>query len=154
MIPYLSPGAGKAFWVLGEMLTVKVGGEETGGAWAAMEVTAQVRNGPPPHIHTREDESFYVVEGQFWFLYGEKTVDAGPGSFVHVPRGTLHTYNNVGTKPGKLFVIVSPAGLEKFFEELGQPVTDPTTPPPFKMDTDKLTALARKYGLEIRMPTG
>jgi len=154
LIPYLSPGAGKAFWVLGEMLTVKVSGEETGGAWAAMEVTAQVRNGPPPHLHTREDESFYVVEGQFWFLYGERTVDAGPGSFVHVPRGTLHTYNNVGTKPGKLFVIVSPAGLEKFFEELGQPVTDLASPPPFKMDTERLTALARKYGLEIRMPTG
>src|SRR5262250_1386760 len=103
--------------VLGEIISFKITGEETGGPLCVVELTAFPDNGPPPHIHHREDESFYILDGAFSFLLGDRTTEAGPGFFCRVPRGTLHTYQNVGTQPGKALVILTPAGFEKFWME-------------------------------------
>ena len=83
-----------------------------------------------------------MVEGE--------TIKAGAGSFLYVPRGTLHTYRNVGTEPVRYLGMVTPAGLEKFFEEVSVPATNRSSPPPFQQeDLDRLLAVAPKYGLEI-----
>ncbi|MBI2486598.1 MAG: quercetin 2,3-dioxygenase [Deltaproteobacteria bacterium] len=144
------PGGDKSFWVLGDLYAFKVVGEETNGNYSVVEILAQQQNGPPPHIHHREDEGFYVLDGEFSFLYIDRTFTATAGSFVHIPKGTLHTFNNVGTAPGRVLVIITPAGLEKLFEEIGEPVTDMSSPPPFNPATiEKLLVLAPKYQLEI-----
>ncbi len=76
-----------------------------------------------------------------------------PGSFVHLPKGVLHSYENAGTGPARFLTLMVPAGLEKFFEEVGKPGTDLSSPPPFKEeDIDKLLAVAPKYGVEIPPP--
>lgn len=80
--------------------------------------------GPPPHIHTREAESFYVLQGEFEFLAEDHWIKAAPGSFVHVPKGSLHTLKNAGDFVGRLLTLVVPAGLDRFFEEAGEPGTD------------------------------
>src|SRR4030066_13732 len=122
------------------------------GAISMKNHLALPHNGPPPHIHHREDESFYVLDGNFSFLRGDRTIEAGPGFFRRVPKGTVHRYDNVGTKPGKGLVILTPAGFEKFFAEIGKPVASligPTGPP----DSDsiaQLLAIAPKYGLEVK----
>jgi len=150
----LLPGEGKSLWVLGDLYTFKVVGDDTDRSFAMIEVQAQPQNGPPPHIHHREDETFYVLEGEFSFLHGDRTFTATAGSFVYIPKCTLHTFNNVGTAPGRVLVIITPAGFEKFFEEIGEPATDKSSPPPFNPATiEKLLALAPKYHLEVKVPS-
>jgi len=91
---------GSLISVLGEIMEFKVTGEETAGSFCVIELTAFPHNGPPPHVHHREDEPFYVLDGNFSFLLGDRTIEAGPGSFCRVPKGTVHRYEYVGIKPG------------------------------------------------------
>ena len=149
----LRPGEGKSYWLLGDLYTFKATGDDTGGAFAMVEAQVQPQNGPPPHMHRREDETFYVLEGEFSFLHGDAAFSAGPGSFIYIPKGTLHTYKNVSGAIGRLVFLLTPAGFEKFFEEVGGPAKDKTTPPPFDPATvEKLLKLAPKYHLEVRLP--
>lgn len=140
--------------VLGEILEFKVTGAETGNSLCVVELTSFPQNGPPPHIHRREDESFYVIDGKFSFLLDNRTIEANPGSFCRVPKGTLHTYQNIGTKPGKALVILTPAGFEKFWAEIADPVVNLAGPsgPPRPETITRLMSLAPKYGLEIKGP--
>ena len=105
----LRPGEGKSYWLLGDLYTFKATGDDTGGAFAMVEAQVQPQNGPPPHIHRREDETFYVLEGEFSFLHGDAAFSAGPGSFIYIPKGTLHTYKNVSGAIGRLVFLFSPA---------------------------------------------
>lgn len=74
----------------------------------------------------------------------------GPGSFVHLPKGVLHSYQNVGPSPARFLTLIVPAGLEKFFEEAGKPGTDVPFPPSFdEEDLARLLAAAPRYGVEI-----
>jgi glyoxylate utilization-related uncharacterized protein len=107
----------------------------------------------PPHIHHREDEAFWVLEGELEILVGEDRFKAGTGTFVHLPKGVLHSYRNVGSTPARFLTLLVPAGLEKYFEEVGKPGSDISSPPPFEEeDIDRLLAAAPKYGAEIRVP--
>ncbi len=92
----LGAGEGKTISVLGAPYTYKAAKEETGGAYALIEHTV-VGDGPPPHIHTTEEEAFYVLEGELDVLVGDRTVTATAGAFVLVPRGTVHTFSKTGT---------------------------------------------------------
>jgi len=152
-----APDEGKAFWIPGEMLVAFRGtGEDTGGAYSLFELTAQPQGGPPPHRH-RDDEGFYVLEGEFEFLCGDVTIGANAGSFVHIPKGTVHTFKNVGTAPGRLLITASPAGPhERFFEEVGEPAADRTSPPVPEgpPDIERLVAAAATHGIEILLPSG
>jgi mannose-6-phosphate isomerase-like protein (cupin superfamily) len=140
--------------VLGEIMDFKITGAETGGALCVAELTSFPHNGPPPHIHHREDESFYVIDGKFSFLLGSRTVEASPGSFFRVAKGTLHTYQNIGTRPGKALVILTPAGFENFWVEIADPVVNLAGPsgPPSPETIARLMDLAPKYGLEVKGP--
>jgi quercetin dioxygenase-like cupin family protein len=91
--------------------------EQTRGALGLFRQTIAPKSGPPAHTHGAEDEFFYVVSGQFNFKLGERIVSAPPGSIVFVPRGTVHTFENIGTEPGVLLVGVTPGGFEKMFAE-------------------------------------
>lgn len=147
-------GEGKTVWMVGtDLMTFKATGEDTGGAYALFDSLVLPDGGPPPHIHTREAESFYVLEGQFEFLAGDHWIKAVPGSFVHVPKGSLHTLKNAGDGVGRLLTLVVPAGLDRFFEEAGEPGTDISTPPG-PPDVEKLLQTAERYGLEFPPPPG
>jgi mannose-6-phosphate isomerase-like protein (cupin superfamily) len=91
--------------------------DQTGGALGLFRQTIAPKSGPPMHIHRAEDEFFYVVSGEFKFKLGDRIVNAPARSIVFVPRGTVHTFQNVGTEPGVLLVGVTPGGLEKMFAE-------------------------------------
>lgn len=122
-------GQGDAFWVLGDHYMFKVSSEETSGSLAVVEIVAFPQNGPPPHIHHREDESFYILDGTFSVLVGDQSFEAGAGVFVHIPKGTLHTYKNIGAKPARLLVILTPGDLENFWREIGEPAEQDSIPP-------------------------
>jgi len=92
-------------------------GEQTGGAFDLFRQTIAPKSGPPTHLHRTEDEFFYIVSGEFRFRVGDHIVDAPAQSVVLVPRGTAHTYQNVGMEPGILFEGVTPGGFEMMFAE-------------------------------------
>ena len=151
---FVPSGEGKKLWVADELMTFKASGEDTGGAYSLTDSIVPPQGGPPPHLHHREDEAFWVLERELEILVGENTFRAGAGSFVHLPKGVLHSFQNVGTGPARFLTLIVPAGLEKFFEEVGKAGTeDPSSPPPFgEEDIDKLLAVAPKYGVEIPPP--
>ena len=154
-ITHLVEEEGRVLWVLGELVTLKVSAEQTGGAYSLFEVVSQPGGGPPPHVQHQEDECFWVLEGEFEVLDDERVFLAGPGSLVYVPRGNLHTYKNVGESVGKLLVNQTPGGLhERFFEELGEEANDPNTLPIASGPPDVATIVetAARYGIEIPLP--
>jgi quercetin dioxygenase-like cupin family protein len=151
----LRPQKGRAVWVVGDHYTVKASGEDTGGAFALIEVLVPSQSGPPPHIHRREDEAFYVLEGEFEVHIDDQSLTAGPGSWVTLAKATLHHFKNVSTKPAKMLILATPAGLDQFFLEAGREATDssPQSGTVTAEDIEKLLAIAPKYGIEIKLPT-
>ena len=128
----LAPGEGPSLIVpAAELMTFKWRGAE-GDAYSIVEDANQgPYEGPPPHIHLRQDESFYVAQGEFVFVVEDREIPASAGAFLRVPKGTVHAWRNVGTGIGKLVMIFSPAGdVERFFEEIGEPTTTKTPPMP------------------------
>jgi uncharacterized cupin superfamily protein len=90
-----------------ELNTLKVVAEDTDGAFSLMESRTPPEGGPPPHIHHREDEWIYVLEGEYELLDNDRTIRATAGSFVFLPKSRLHTFKNVGSTPGKLLFSTS-----------------------------------------------
>jgi quercetin dioxygenase-like cupin family protein len=111
--------------------------------------------GPPPHIHRREDESFYLLDGTLTLQAGGKTIHASPGDFVHIPRGTVHSFKNTGDAIAKLLVVATPAGVENFFAEAFYPAVEGAEAPTgFDEEFRKrAAAAAAKYGLELLPPS-
>jgi quercetin dioxygenase-like cupin family protein len=145
------PGDGATYWGPGDLYRFLVTGEETGGAYFAMEALVPPGGGPPPHIHRNEDETFYVVEGEVDFRLGDDVITAGVGDFVNVPRGSVHCFHNAGSAPMRMILTFTPAGIEKFFEETLERALDPTQTPPDNIDevAARYAAAAPRYGLEF-----
>ncbi len=85
-----------------------------------------------------------MLEGEFEFLAGDHWIKAYPGSFVHVPKGSLHTLKNAGEDVRRLLTLVVPAGLDRYFEEAGEPGSD-ISAPPGPPDVEKLLKTSEKY---------
>jgi quercetin dioxygenase-like cupin family protein len=96
------------FWLLGDIITFKATRKDTGGQYTFFEIKAASQNGPPPHYHTNTQEGFYVLEGEFLFLYNNKNVKANVGFFISIPKGVVHSYKNIGKNVGKLLVVGIP----------------------------------------------
>jgi hypothetical protein len=107
-------------------------------------------------MHSREEEAFYVLEGQLAFYAEDRRVTGGPRTFVNLPRGGLHYFKNEGNTPARMLILVAPAGLEKMFEETGRPWPDLSKSPPLPSADEiaHLLTVAPRYGVDIRVPTG
>lgn len=151
---HVPPGKGKSVWLVGDLVTVKMEGEDTGGAYSLVEETTPPQGGPPPHIHHNADETIYVLEGDLEFMVGDQTIPASAGSAVYSPRGTLHTFRNVGASPSRILAVISPGGFEKFFLEAGEPATEGSSPPEGEPDVGRIVEIGQKHGLEIPPPPG
>lgn len=140
--------------VVGDVYRFLATGAETDGKYAQFEALVPPGGGPPPHIHSREEEGFFILEGEITFQIGDQQVVAGPGTFANIPVGTLHAFRNTSDRPARMIISVAPAGLEQMFIEVGQPVEAGTTsaPHPTPDEIQKLLAAAPRYGIEIRVP--
>jgi quercetin dioxygenase-like cupin family protein len=150
-IIHLEPGKGDAFSAGGDVYRNLALGRQTGGVYTLHEIRVSPNNGPPPHIHSREDESFFVLEGEVDFQVGDEKITAQPGTFIQGPRGISHSFKNNTQLPARMLVFITPAGFENFVNEFAQPVASFDSPaiPPSKDEIDKLLAAAPKYGLQI-----
>jgi len=144
-------GEGTSFWLLTDLFTFKVTGDQTGGAFSVAEVDAGPELGPPPHVHRDADESFYILEGTFDFSLAGEAFSAGPGAFVHLPKGVVHTHRAGGGAAAKALVIQSPAGVERFIEEAGQPAASGSArpAPPGMAELGRIVAIAQKHNIEV-----
>ena len=144
-------GTGDMYWGPGDLYRFLVTGAETGGAYFAMEAVVPPGGGPPPHTHTNEDETFYVVEGRCSIRLGDDWVTARTGDFVNVPRGTVHCFHNDGAAPMRMILTFTPAGIEHFFEETLQRALDPTQSPPEPPEAvaARYAAAAPRYGMRF-----
>src|SRR5207244_2601465 len=111
-------------------------------------------NGPPPHSHSREDEAFYVLEGELLFHADGRSFTATSGAWVTLARGSLHFFKNTGSIPARMLILVTPSGLENFFLEVGREAIEGDSEPVAATpeDIQKLLGTAPKYGLEIKLP--
>lgn len=140
---------GEAYWWTGELAILKATGAETGGHLALAEILAPEGVQIPLHVHEREDEGFWLLEGEVTFHVDGSTIRARPGDFVLGPRGVPHTYE-VERGPARLLFLFAPAGFEAFIRASGEPARARTLPPPdVRPDLDALRALAEAYGVRI-----
>jgi mannose-6-phosphate isomerase-like protein (cupin superfamily) len=119
VVKVVKPGDGKAGFLGSIGVRFMIDGDETDGAFSLVEHPMSARAlGAPLHRHAREDEYSYVLEGSMGALLGDEELVAGPGDLVFKPRNQWHTFWNAGDEPARILEIISPAGFEKYFEEL------------------------------------
>ena len=153
-VKYVPAETGPAYWGPGDQITFLITGEETGGAFFMAEVLVPPGGGPPPHIHRREEETFYVQQGTLTIQVGGETLLASPGDFVYLPRGIVHCFKNTGSVDAKFLMVVTPAGLENFFEEAFYPAEHCSAGPPKINEAmlNRLLTAAARHGLEFAPP--
>jgi quercetin dioxygenase-like cupin family protein len=133
--------------VLGERGMVKLAGSDTGEAVSVIHLTVPTHSGPPLHRHSREDEWFYVIDGELtWEIDGERFT-GGAGASAFAPRGTTHAFQNFKDQTAHILVMVTPAGLDEFFEdvtEMNRGLVEP--------DFARVGKLMQSYGMELLGP--
>lgn len=154
-VTHVPPGEGAAWWVVGDTYTLKATEQDTNGRFTCFEASVPPQAGPPPHLHQGEDEAYYVLEGELEVLDRDRTFTARTGSFVYIPRGSLHAFRNVSSTPSRMLIFVTPGGFENFFREVGQPARPGENAPPLgPAEMERTVATAPKYGMELRLPSG
>jgi mannose-6-phosphate isomerase-like protein (cupin superfamily) len=146
----LRPEEGDTVWVVaGVRITVKLRSEDTNGAYAVFQDFVLPGAGPGLHVHTREDESLFVLEGEVRATLGDRTFDVRPGTLVHMPLGVPHGFKNVSAGPARLLMTYTPGGFESCFLEAGKPARpDDVSPPSFTAEEqERALAVMKRRGV-------
>lgn len=145
----IAPDEGASVLLGGLGAVHKLRGSDTGGSFSIVEHPMQPGIlGAPPHVHLNEDEYSFVLEGEIGVLIGQREFTATPGTYVIKPRGIPHTFWNAGPQPARILEIISPAGFENYFAELGEVISAAGGGEP---DFAKILEIAGKYGLTFYM---
>jgi mannose-6-phosphate isomerase-like protein (cupin superfamily) len=144
----LSAGEGEAVWFLATHMTIKSTTASTGGTIGVVDALVAPGFAPPLHLHHREDEPMWILEGEVTFSVNGRSWTLGPGGFIFLPRHVPHTFRVEGNRPARILTLHLPAGFEQYYIELGTPARNAGLPPPAKPDVPRLVAVAAKYGLE------
>ncbi len=147
--PYFHPvltdtGNGPCFTMLGTTMRLIATAAGTGGRYTVGEQVTPAGWGPPRHIHSREDEIFYILEGAYELHVGDERRTVSAGACAVLPCGVPHGFRNVGSTPGRLLFIITPGGLEEYFLAVAK-----CPPPP---NPAQLAELARPFGLTLLPP--
>jgi quercetin dioxygenase-like cupin family protein len=133
--------------IFGDLVSIKVAGTETGDQYTVISGQTPPLGGPPLHVHLSDSETFYVVEGTFLFELDGVIHHANTGDVVHIQPGVKHLYQNIGTEPGKLLLVVAPAGLDEFFIELDALLRVHAEPP-----MPEIAGLHARFKMELLGP--
>ena len=149
----LKHNEGEHLDVLGDRYCVIATGDQTEGAFAAVEVTVSPGNGAPPHVDNREAIGWYVLEGTLEFMVEGEEIALDAGGWIYSPKGVLHTFHNSSDAPARALLLAVPSGLEGFFREVGRTLKRGETPrPPTDEDVGRVMAAAPRYGIDIPPP--
>ena len=143
-------GEGEALWWFGSLAEIKVTAEQTGGLLSIVEVTEPPNAAAPLHVHHREDEGFWILEGDATFEVGETTIEMRAGDFAFGPRGIPHRYT-VGADGCRMLFILTPGGFEGLVRELSAPAGQRTLPPTTAAEPDweHVAAVAQAHDCEL-----
>ncbi|GEM_PF-231332 len=159
-VVYMAPDASHSTTrVLGVYHLCKATKDDTRGIYSFFVSTVPAGEGVPLHVHLKEDEAYYILEGEFEIYDSthHRTLTVGPDAYVYVPMGTEHGFKNVGKAPGRMILMITPGGLEGFFEGIGQVITDVNNPPPPPSgppDFARAAQVAAKYNVTFVVPEG
>ena len=150
-VKVVRPGEGGCVWMTGNQYTFQAVAEDTGGSYTLFEGVIPPGAGPPPHAHSREIEGIYVLEGELTFYVEDKSLKLGPGCFINLPKGVVHSFKNQGTARARMLDLIVPSGMENFIRETGHAVADCSARPfpVTREDIERVIAVAPKYGIEI-----
>ncbi len=152
----VAPQQGQTISMVGDTYRIVITGEQTGGAYAVIDMLIPKNGGPGPHSHAEIEESFYVMDGEIEVVNEQGADTAGQGTFVNIPLGGMvHRFTNKQDKPARLWCTVVPAGLDAMFLELGKPVQPGQFLPPPQLspeDQKHMQAVAEKYGQKLYPP--
>ena len=147
---------GPSVSVLGDTYRIIIGGEQTGGAYALVDMLIPPKGGPGPHSHAIFQEAFYIIDGEIKVITKEKVYTTPKGSYVNIPfKGPVHKFTNETDKTAHILCFTTPAGMEKMFLEIGKPVTADTLLPIPQMTPEelkRLQSIAEKYGQKLYPP--
>ncbi len=151
--PYLRRHGEDAAWFMGALFTPLANGEDTEGRFALIETVGRQGLEVPPHTHEREDEAYYVVEGEMRFVVGGRSFEVGPGDFVYLPRDVEHSWK-IKSATAKTLVLIAPAGLEAGFWEMGERAESPSLPPGPEgpPDIERMLAVFGALGVRFALP--
>jgi len=138
-------------WYNGSLMTFLATGEDTHGQFALIEAVARRGNVPPPHIHHREDETFYVLEGEIVVSVGDRTIKGTAGTTIFLPRDVRHSFT-IESEQSRMLILLTPAGLEGWFKEFSVPapgVTLPSADEPEYPELQRMLEAAPRYGIEF-----
>ena len=143
---------GDKVWFTNTHMTLKATAESTGGAYGLVDARAPAGFGAPWHVHHREDEAFWVLEGRLTVKCGERTFTAGPGSFTFLPRNIPHGFVVEGDEPARILSMCAPGGLEGYFMAAGRAAETDDLPPMLPVDPGMLARVGADFGLEVLGP--
>ncbi|HTU30534.1 MAG TPA: cupin domain-containing protein [Solirubrobacteraceae bacterium] len=149
---HIPAGEGQSVWYTTNLMVLKATARSTGGAFGLIEALAPAGSGPPLHVHQREDEAFWILEGQLTVRRGERLFSAEAGSYTFLPRGLPHTFVVEGNSPARILSICSPGGLEQYFVAAGRPAETDGLPPAGPVDVALLARVGQQFGVEILGP--
>lgn len=141
------PGEGQRIGSFGNEIEFMLTGEQTAGSLTLGIATVPIGNGPPAHVHSLEDELFIILEGEYRVYLDGVWTNVGPGSVVYLPRGSTHTFQVVGSTPGKHWVLTTPSGFERFFARTAEVFAAPGPP-----DFARIAAINAEFGVAFAEP--
>lgn len=150
-VEFKSAGDAGAFWLLSDKVIPRIEPRDNDGAFTLYEVQSPPGSGPPPHIHHREDEAFYVLDGEYTFLRGDSLIRARPGSMAVGVRDIVHTFKNTSTGWSRMLVMIHPGAFDSFAKQLADPSGNTQAPPTVTRERiDALMALCPKFGIDMK----
>ena len=147
---------GPSLSMVGDTYRILIGSEQTSGAYALVDMLIPLKGGPPPHSHSDFQEAFYILDGEIEVITKERKFTATKGSYVNIPfNGPIHKFTNKIDKTAHILCLITPAGMEKMFEEIGKPVAPGTFLPRPKMTPEEqkqVQSIAERYGQTLYPP--
>ncbi len=147
-LPQSPTARGQQRWFFGMRAEVKASAADTGGHYTLLEITAPAGLQAPLHVHDREDEGFYVLEGTVTIQVGEETVELGPGQHAYGPRDVSHRFT-IGPEGARMMWVLTSGGFEDFIEEVSVPAEAPTVPPPSIVPPENAAEIVLRHGMEL-----
>lgn len=151
VVPPDAPGR-PVYSVFTGLNTFLATGKETGGQFSLFDLVIPPQTVLPPQIHSREDQAFYILDGDLTLQLGNQTTVATPGTFVYLPKDRPQGFQNLGMTPVHMLLLTTPSGFEGFLTEEGNPVTDRSNPPAPPQDLSTIAPIASKYGIQLALP--
>jgi quercetin dioxygenase-like cupin family protein len=147
----MSDAGPSAYWLLGDLVLVHVSGEQTDGRFSLVEFLMPPDGMTPLHVHRRDSQTTYVLEGEVTIYLPGSAHVLRPGECIHQPRGVPQTERVTSAEPARVLDINSPAGFDRFVAALGQPAGSLSLPPPSESppDPERIAAVAAEHGIEL-----